>query len=418
MMGHTLAEKILSKNTGIAGLKPGDIVTTKPDMMMIHDIYTPFVVQKLDEMKFEELADPDKGVIVLDHLMPTNAAKNDPRHYNAGIELSERFGIEKLHMGEGICHTLMHEQRYAMPGTVVVATDSHTPTYGGGACFSTGIGFTEMAATLGSGELWMKVPEAMKIVVEGDLPEGVYSKDVILKILGDIKSDGATYMSMEFTGSTIRSMDMNSRYTMANMSIEAGAKVGLFEADEKTAEYFDVPYESIEWLKIDDDAEYAKVLHYKAEDFEPHLSCPQGVDNVHPISKVQGTKVDQVYIGSCTNGSIDDLAVAAELLKDKKIAPYMKLVVIPATVSIYKEAMSLGYIDTFINAGGTVSHPCCGLCCGQPYGLMSDDEVVLGTNNRNFIGRMGTKKSLIYLSSPAVAAATALTGVVTHPTTI
>ncbi len=414
-MGMTLAEKILSRNTGIEDLAPGDIVTTKPDMMMIHDIYTPFVVQKLDEMKFSKLADASKATVILDHLMPTNAAKNDPRHYRAGIELKERFGIEKLHIGEGICHTLMHELRYAMPGTVVVATDSHTPTYGGGGCFSTGIGFTEMAATLGSGEMWMKVPEAIKIVVEGELPEGVYSKDIILKVLGDIKSDGATYKSMEFTGSTIKALDMNARFTIANMSIEAGAKVGLFEADEKTAAYFDVPLESIEWLKVGDDDAYNQVLTYRAEEIVPQLSCPQGVDNVHPIQDVLGTKIDQVYIGSCTNGSIDDMRIAAEILKDNVIAPYTKLVVIPATIGIYKEAMKLGYIETFIKAGATVSHPCCGLCCGQPYGLMSDDEVVLGTNNRNFIGRMGTKKSFIYLSSPAVAAVSAIKGCITHP---
>lgn len=414
-MGHTLAEKILMKNTGLDRMKPGDIVITKPDICMIHDIYTPFVVQQLDEMKFSRLANPDKAVIVLDHLMPTNQAKTDPRHYRAGIELSQRFGIEKLHIGEGICHTLMHECGYAKPGTVVTATDSHTPTYGGGGCFCPGIGFTEMAAVLGSGELWMKVPEAIKIVIEGKLPKGVYSKDIILKVLGDIKSDGGTYKSMEFTGSTVRALSMSARFTIANMTTEAGAKVGLFEADEKTAAYFGLDYDDISWIKIDEDAHYARVLHYRAEELEPQLSCPQGVDNVHPISEVQGTRLNEVYIGSCTNGSLEDLAVAAEILQGRKVDKYLKLVIIPATVKVYKEAMALGYIKTFVEAGGMVSHPCCGLCCGQPYGLMSDGEVVLGTNNRNFIGRMGTKNSLIYLSSPAVAAASALTGVVTDP---
>lgn len=414
-MGYTLAEKILMKNVGLNHIKPGDIIITRPDMYMIHDIYTPFVVQKLDEMKFKKLANPDKAVIILDHLMPTNQAKNDPRHYRAGINLSKRFGIEKLHIGEGICHTLMHEYRYAKPGMVVTATDSHTPTYGGGGCFCTGIGFTEMAAVLGSGELWMKVPEAIKIVVEGKLPKGVYAKDIILKVLGDIKSDGGSYKSMEYTGSTIRDLSMHSRFTIANMSLEAGAKSALFEADEKTAEYFGMDYNDISWIKIDEDAHYSQVLYYRAEDLEPQLSCPQGVDNVHPISEVKGTKLNEVYIGSCTNGSIEDMAVAAEILKGKKVAKYMKLIIIPASIGIYKEAIRRGYLKTFIEAGGMVSHPCCGLCCGQPYGLMSDGEVVLGTNNRNFIGRMGTKKSLIYLSSPAVAAASAITGVISDP---
>lgn len=414
-MGYTLAEKILKENTGLEHIKAGDIVITKPDMCMVHDIYTPFVIQKLDEMKFKRLANPDKAVVIHDHLMPTNQAKNDPRHYRAGIELSQRFDIRKLHIGEGICHTLMHELGYAKPGTVVTATDSHTTTYGGGGCFSTGIGYTEMAAVLGSGELWLKVPEAIKIVIEGKLPKGVYAKDIILKVLGDIKSDGGTYKSMEFTGSTVRDLSMSSRFTIANMSLEAGAKVGLFEADHKTAEYFGMDYDDISWIKIDQDACYERVLYYRAEDLEPQLSCPQGVDNVHPISEVQGTKLDEVYIGSCTNGSLEDLAVAAGILKGKKVAKYMKLVVIPASIKIYKQAMELGYIKILVEAGAMIAHPCCGLCCGQPYGLMSDGEVVLGTNNRNFIGRMGTKKSLIYLSSPAVAAASAIAGEIKDP---
>jgi 3-isopropylmalate/(R)-2-methylmalate dehydratase large subunit len=413
--GHTMAEKILMKNTGLSDLEPRQLVTGKPDMCMIHDIYTPFVIQQLEKMKFKELANPDKAVVVLDHLMPTNQATGDPRHYRAGIELHERFGIKKIHIGEGISHTLMHEKGYALPGTLVVATDSHTPTYGGGGCFCTGIGFTEMAATLGSGELWLKVPHAIKVVVEGKLPEGVYAKDIILKILGDIKSDGGTGMSMEFTGSTCKDLSMQARFTIANMALEAGVKTALFEADEKTAEYFGMDLKDIEWIKIDDNAKYLKVLEYKAEDLVPQLACPQGVDNVHPIDEVAGTKLNEVYIGSCTNGSIEDMKVAADILKGKKIAKFMKLVIIPATLHVYKEAMRLGYIKTFIDAGAMVSHPCCGLCCGQPYGLMCDGEVVLGTNNRNFIGRMGTKKSLIYLSSPAVAAASALAGHIADP---
>ncbi len=413
--GHTMAEKILMKNTGLSDLEPRQLVTGKPDMCMIHDIYTPFVIQQLDKMKFKELANPDKAVVVLDHLMPTNQATGDPRHYRAGIELHERFGIKKIHIGEGISHSLMHEKGYALPGTLVVATDSHTPTYGGGGCFCTGIGFTEMAATLGSGELWLKVPHAIKVVVEGKLPEGVYAKDIILKILGDIKSDGGTGMSMEFTGSTCKDLSMQARFTIANMALEAGVKTALFEADEKTAEYFGMDLKDIEWIKIDENAKYLKVLEYKAEDLVPQLACPQGVDNVHPIDEVVGTPLNEVYIGSCTNGSIEDMKVAADILQGKKIARFMKLVIIPATLNVYKEAMKLGYIKTFIDAGAMVSHPCCGLCCGQPYGLMSDGEVVLGTNNRNFIGRMGTKKSLIYLSSPAVAAASALAGHIADP---
>lgn len=369
-------------------------------------------------MKFRRLADPEKAVIFLDHLCPTNQATGDPRHYHKGHELSDRFGIRKLHAGEGISHTLMHEYRYALPSTVVVATDSHTPTYGGGGCFCTGIGYTEMAATLGSGEMWMKVPEAIRITVEGELPAGVYAKDIVLQVLKDLRSDGGTYKSLEYVGSTIDALDMSGRYTIANMSLEAGCKTALFAADQKTADYFDLPLEKISWIHPDPDAHYIRELYYRAEELVPYLSCPQGVDNVHSIEEVQGTPLNEVYIGSCTNGSLEDMAVAARILQGHHVAPYLKFIIIPASIGIYRQCMRLGYIRAFVEAGAMVAHPCCGLCCGQPYGLMSDGEVVLGTNNRNFIGRMGTTKSLIYLSSPATAAASALTGVITDPRTV
>lgn len=414
-MGYTMAEKLLMRNVGRDHLEPGELVITHPDRYMIHDIYTPFVVQKLDEMKFRRLRHPERGVIFLDHLCPTNQAIGDPRHYHKGFELSDRFGIQAIHPGEGISHTLMHEYGYAKPGTLVVATDSHTPTYGGGGCFCTGIGYTEMAAVLGSGEMWMRVPEAIQITVEGKLPPNVYAKDIVLRVLADLRSDGGTYKSLEYVGSTIRGLDMSGRYTIANMSLEAGCKTALFPADQKTADYFGMPLSQIDWIFPDPDAHYVRHLHYRAEELTPYLSCPQGVDNVHPIAQVEGTPLNEVYIGSCTNGSLDDMAVAASILKGRTVAKYMKLVIIPASISIYKECIRLGYMETFLRAGAMVCHPCCGLCCGQPYGLMSDGEVVLGTNNRNFIGRMGTIKSLIYLASPAVAAASALTGVITDP---
>lgn len=414
-MGYTMVEKILMKNSEEKHVNVGDIVITKPDMFMVHDIYTVYLWDALAEMDTEKLDNPDKVTIVFDHCMPTAVADNDSHHYHAGLNLSKKFGINKLHIGEGICHTIMHEQRYAKPGTVVTATDSHTPTYGGAGCFCTGIGTTEMAAALTTGELWFKVPPAIKVVLNGKLPKGVYSKDIIEKILGDIRSDGAQYKSLEFTGPGVKDLSMAARFTVSNMALEAGAKCALFEVDEKTAEYYDMDLSEIDWVKIDEDAEYEQVLVYDLSELEPHLSCPQGVDNVHPVSEVKGTKVNEVYLGSCTNGDLEDLAIAAEILKGKKVAPYVKFIVIPATNRVFKEAIKLGYIKTFIEAGGVVSHPGCALCCGMPYGLLTDDEVILSTANRNFIGRMGTKKSLIYLGSPAVAAATAIAGEITDP---
>lgn len=416
--GYTMAEKILKKNAGKEHVEPGDIVITRPDMFMIHDIYTTYLVDTMNKIGAEKIDDPDKVAIVWDHCMPTAVAKNDSNHYDAGLELADRFGIKKLHIGEGICHTIMHEAKYAKPGEIATATDSHTTTYGGAGNFCTGIGTAEMAAALITGELWFKVPSAIKIILNGHLQNGVMSKDVILRILGDIKADGGQYKSLEFTGPAAHEMSMEQRFTVANMALEAGAKCGLFEADEKTAEYYGMPLEEIDWVCVDDDAKYEKVLTYDVSTLEPQLSCPQGVDNVHPISEVLGTKIDEVYLGSCTNGSIEDMAAAAEIVKGKKVAKGLRFIVVPATNTIFKQAIELGYIKTFIEAGAVISHPCCGLCCGMPYGLMTDDERILLTANRNFIGRQGTKKTLSYLSSPTVAAATAIAGVMTDPRTL
>lgn len=413
--GYTMVEKLLKKNAGKEHVEPGDIVITRPDIFMIHDIYTTYLVDTMDRIGADKIDDPDKVTIVWDHCMPTAVAKNDYAHYDAGLELAERYGIKKLHIGEGICHTIMHEARYARPGEVATATDSHTTTYGGAGNFCSGIGTAEMAAALITGELWFKVPNAIKIVLNGHLQDGVMSKDVILKILGDIKADGGQYKSLEFTGPAAHEMSMEQRFTVANMALEAGAKCGLFEADEKTAEYYDMPLSEIDWVCVDEDAKYEKVLTYDVSNLEPQMSCPQGVDNVHPVSEILGTKIDEVYLGSCTNGSIEDMAAAAEIMKGRKVAKGLRFIVVPATNTIFKQAMELGYIRTFIEAGAVICHPCCGLCCGMPYGLMTDDERILSTANRNFIGRQGTKKTLSYLSSPTVAAATAIAGVVTDP---
>ncbi len=413
--GYTMVEKILKKNAGKEHVAPGDIVITKPDMFMIHDIYTTYLLETMKDIGADKIDDPDKVTIVWDHCMPTAVAKNDYDHYEAGLELAKTYGIKKLHIGEGICHTIMHEAKYAKPGEIATATDSHTTTYGGAGNFCSGIGTAEMAAALITGELWFKVPEAIKIVLNGHLRDGVMSKDVILCILGDIKADGGQYKSLEFTGPAAHEMSMEQRFTVANMALEAGAKCGLFEADEKTAEYYGMPLEDIDWVCVDDEAKYEKVLTYDVSELEPQLSCPQGVDNVHPISEVKGTKMDEVYLGSCTNGSIEDMEAAAKILKGRKVAKGLRFIVVPATNTIFKQAIERGYIKTFIEAGAVICHPCCGLCCGMPYGLMTDDERILLTANRNFIGRQGTKKTLGYLSSPTVAAATAVMGVVTDP---
>lgn len=412
---YTLAEKLLMRNTGATGICPGDIVISRPDFFMIHDIYTPYLLDTLQKMGAEEIRHPENVTIIFDHCMPTAVAHNDSEHFRAGLALAENYGITKLHIGEGICHSLMHELHYAKPGKVATATDSHTTTYGGAGNFCTGIGTAEMAAALITGELWLKVPAAIKIVLDGKLPKGVYAKDVILKVLGDLRADGAQYKAVEFVGSAAEAMSMDERFTIANMSLEAGAKVALFAADEKTAAYYGMPYEEIAWIHADEGASYEQVLTYDVSTLVPQLSCPQGVDNVHPIEEILGTPINEVFIGSCTNGSLSDLAVAAAILEGKQVAPGMRLVVTPDTNKTYIDAMRAGYIKTFVQAGAVITHPCCGMCAGFPYGLMADDQRILLTSNRNFIGRAGTKKTLSYLCSPAVAAASALAGVIAKP---
>ena len=411
-MGHTLIEKIIMKNTGSENVLPGQIKTVSVDRVMIHDIFIPFVVDKFKEMGFTRVWDPDKVVLIYDHLVPTSAVE-DVRHFQIGDAFVKEQGLTHFHRADGICHQLMPEMGYAKPGNIVFGTDSHTTTYGCVGCFSSGIGYTEMASILGTGEMWVRVPETIKVVVNGKLPKGVLSKDIILRLIGDLRADGATYKVLEFSGSTIDEMGVSSRMTMSNMAIEAGAKAALFAPDEKTCEFSKVKKEEVDWLYADEDASYCKVIEYQAEDLVPVLACPSQVDNIKSVESQAGTKLDQVFIGSCTNGRLEDLAVAAKILEGKQVAPYVKLIITPASRSIFREAIAAGYMETFIKAGAIVTQPGCGLCCGRACGIMTDGERVLATNNRNFLGRMGTSKVEIYLASPATAAASAVTGVIT-----
>lgn len=408
-MGHTLVEKIIGNKVG-KEVKPGDIVTVPVDWCMVDDIMVPFAVHKFEEMGFKKVWDPDKVVLIYDHFLPATQT-DDSRHFREGDAFAEKYGLTHVHRTDGICHQLMTEAGYVKPGDIAFGTDSHTVTYGCVGAFSTGIGYTEMAGILGTGELWLKVPESIKVVVNGTLPSNVTSKDVILRVIGDLTASGATYQSLEFSGSTIDAMSVASRMTMSNMAVEAGAKCGVFAPDEKTAEYCNVPYdESLKNLRADEDAVYTRVLEYKAEELVPVMACPSLVDNIKPVSEVAGTEVTQVFIGSCTNGRLEDLQAAAQILKGKHIAPFMQLIVTPASRKIYKAALNDGTLEILSDAGAIITTPGCGLCCGRAGGILTDDEVVVATNNRNFLGRMGTSKVKIYLASPKTAAATALAG--------
>ena len=413
-MGQTIIEKIISHNIGAASVKPGDIVTVHVDRVMLDDIMMPFIVNKFNEMGFPNVWDPDKVVLIYDHLVPASQ-QDDVRHYKVGDAFAEKHGLKNVHRSDGICHQLMTEAGYVKPGDVVFGTDSHTTTYGCVGAFSTGIGYTEMASILGTGTLWVKVPETIKVVIDGKLPEGVMSKDIILRLIGDLGADGATYRALEFTGSTVEEMSNSSRMTMANMAIEAGAKCAMFTPDEKTAEYCGIELDDFQKSLVGDaDAEYVKVMTYRAEDFVPVMACPSQVDKIRNVSELEGTEIDQVFIGSCTNGRLEDLQAAANVLEGKKVAPFVKLIVTPASRKVYEEAIACGAIKTLVEAGAILTHPGCGLCCGRTGGILSDGERVVATNNRNFLGRMGTSKVEIYLASPATAAACAIAGKITR----
>ena len=412
-MGKTIIEKIIKNNTGIDA-KPGDIVTVNVDRVMIHDIFIPFVASKFEEMGFSKLWDADKVVLIYDHLVPASQV-DDTRHFKVGNEFVEKYGMKNIHRSDGICHQLMTEAGYVKPGDIVFGTDSHTTTYGCVGAFSSGIGYTEMASILGTGTMWVKVPETIKVNITGKLPENVMAKDIILKLIGDLGADGATYKALEFTGDTVENMSVASRMSMSNMAIEAGAKCALFSPDEKTAEYCEITLTDKEKdLVADEDAVYCREINYKAEDFVPVMACPSNVDNVKPVDEIDSIAIDQVFIGSCTNGRLEDLMAAAEVLKGKKITPFVKLIVTPASRKIYRQAAENGTLSTLAEAGAMITHPSCGLCCGRAGGILTDGEVVVATNNRNFLGRMGTSKVGIYLASPKTAAACAIAGKITH----
>ncbi|HJB76111.1 aconitase/3-isopropylmalate dehydratase large subunit family protein [uncultured Oscillibacter sp.] len=412
--GHTLAEQLLLHNTGAEDLRPGDVVTVRVDEAVLHDIYAPYIFQQFRDMGFDRVFDPERVSVMVDHLYPT-CLDDDPRCFRYSRRFQDEYGVKRLYVADGISHQLALEEHLAAPGRIIFGTDSHTTTYGAVGAFATGVGYTEMASIIGSGQLWIRVPSAIKVVVNGTLPKGVFPKDIILRVLGDLTAAGAIYKSLEFTGSAIRRLSVSGRAAIANMAVECGAKAALFAPDEKTAAFCGVDLTDCDWLRFDEDAPYERVLTYEADTFTPYLSCPYGVDNVHPIRDVAGTPVDQVFIGSCTNGRLEDLAAAAKVLEGRSIAPYVRLIVTPASKAVYREAARLGYLKTLVQAGAMVTHPFCGLCQGRSGGLVSGDQVVIGTHNRNFIGRMGSPAARTYLASPAVAAASALEGRIADP---
>ncbi|WP_424356780.1 3-isopropylmalate dehydratase large subunit [Methanocella sp. MCL-LM] len=414
-MGKTLAEKILSAKSG-KDCVPGDIVTVPVDFVFSHDGTMPLAIQQMEkELGTRKVFDPKKVAGVCDHASPS------PSEQVSNVQIFMRKFAKENNMpyffenGDGICHQIVAE-KFSAPGKIIIGGDSHTCTHGALAAFGTGMGSTDVGAIMAYGTTWLRVPEAFKFDINGELPKYVTSKDVFLHIVKEITADGATYMSMEFMGDTVKNMTVESRLVMSNMAIEAGGKVGLCAADEKARQFLAKYGRENEYkpLAADKDAHYANELHVDATKLEPLIAYPHRVDNVKPVSDFAGMELDQVCIGSCTNGRLEDLKVAAEILNGKKVHKDTRLVVYAASRGVMLEAMKAGYIQTLVEAGAAVCPPGCGFCIGRTVAL-GDGEKVLSTQNRNFKGRMGNNKSEIYLSNVPVAAVSAIYGKVTDP---
>ncbi len=430
-MGKTFAEKALARAAGLNEVVPGQIVDAVPDVVMSHD--NAAAISKIFRaLGVERVKYPERIAIALDHAVPAPTTMHAANHADIRKFVAEQ-GIQNFYdVGRGICHQVLSEEAIVLPGQTILGSDSHMTHYGWLGAFGAGIGRSEAAALWATGELWLRVPESMKIVVDGKLPLGVTSKDLCLRIIGDWKADGALYMSVELHGGTISRLSLESRMVIPNMMAEFGAKNAYLPPDEKVFEWLAPRWAkrlgirdwSLEYLVSnlqsqalypDSDAAYAAEYHYDASTLEPFVACPHRVDNVKPLSQVRGTRVQQCFIGTCTNGRIQDLEAAAEILRGRRLARGTRLLVIPASSEVLSEAMARGYIQTFVECGAVIGVPGCGPCMGNHMGVPAPGEVTISTANRNFRGRMGTRESEIYLASPAVVAASAVAGMIADP---
>jgi 3-isopropylmalate/(R)-2-methylmalate dehydratase large subunit len=416
-MGMTITEKILARAAGVKTVVPGQLVDAQIDVVMCHDVTTPPAISMLVEKGLDRVFDPEKIVVTPDHFQPAKDVQSAELHKRLD-DWARRHNIKHYYkLGRaGVCHALLPEQGHIRPGEVIVGGDSHTCTYGAFAAFSTGIGSTDLAAAIATGKLWFKVPASEKIVLNGALPHGVYSKDVILAVIGRIGTDGALYRAMEFVGPALKDMSMEARMTMTNMAIEAGAKSGIIGFDKVTGAYLDEHLKGTEQFTVfdsDEDAEYVATEEFDCSKLEPTVALPHLPSNAVPIGQCAGQAMDQAYIGSCTNGRIEDLRIAAQIMKGKQVA--IRTIVVPSTPEVWKQAQDEGLFDIFYDVGCVISAPTCGACLGGFMGVLAAGEKCVSTTNRNFVGRMGHPQSEVYLASPATAAASALEGELTDP---
>ncbi len=413
-MGQTLAEKIISAHAGY-NVKAGELCIAKVDVAAVQDGTGPLTVQEFKKLGKKELANPKRTILFIDHASPSPRKELSNSHMVLR-EFSKETGAILSEGGCGVCHQRLIED-YVNPNEILVGADSHTCTSGALGAFATGMGSTDIAVAMALGKTWIKVPQTYKIEVEGEFPKGVYAKDLILHLIGMIGADGATYKALEFCGPTVDNMPMTDRFTLSNMAVEAGAKAGLFSTDEKTKEYLKQRGREDKFveLKPDADAEYERIIKIDVSKLMPTVSCPHTVDNTKTVDELKEIKVQQVFIGTCTNGRIEDLRIAASILKGKTVNPDVRLLVVPASKEVYIEAIEEGLIKTLVEAGASVSAPGCGPCVGVHGGILGDGEVCLATQNRNFQGRMGNTLGFIYLASPAVAAYSAIKGYIANP---
>jgi 3-isopropylmalate/(R)-2-methylmalate dehydratase large subunit len=414
-MGKTFAEKILALKAGLDETVPGQIVTVQPDKLLTHD-NTSAIAKTFRKIGVERVANPNMNVIILDHVVPA-ANETYAQSHKETREFVREQGIPAFYdAGEGICHQVLPEHGHALPGMLIVGSDSHTPSHGALGAFAAGIGRTEAAAVMATGEIWLRVPESMRVVTEGTMPERVSAKDLVLRIIGDIGADGADYRSVEFAGPAIEAMSVGSRQVLCNMAAEMGAKNGYVAPDDLTRAWLaartDVAYRQVH---PDPDAAYARVLPYDVSDLVPQVAKPHRVDNVVPVTEIEGLHIDQALVGTCTNGRLEDLQAAADILRGERIAPWVRLLVLPASREILLEAIQAGVITDLVAAGAMLLNPGCGPCLGAHEGCMAPGERTISTANRNFKGRMGSREAEIYLASPSTVAASALRGQITDP---
>ncbi len=412
----TLAGKILTAHSDKKEINPGEFLNIRVDLVLANDVTAPLAIKEFQRLGVSKVFDPKKVVMVPDHFCPNKDIKS-AEQAKLIREFAGEQGLIYFEVGRmGIEHVLLPEKGLVLPGQVVVGADSHTCTYGALGAFTTGMGSTDIAVAMATGKIWMKVPPTIKFIYHGALPEWVGGKDLILYTIGDIGVDGALYSVMEFTGEAIDELPMDGRFTMANMAIEAGAKAGIFNVDDKTKEYVATrSNKSYSVYQSDEDAEYVQIIEYDVAKIEPQIAFPHLPSNTKPVSQVGDIKLDQVVIGSCTNGRLSDLRVAERILRGKQIHPQLRCIIIPGTQRVYLDALREGLIESFVEAGAAVSTPTCGPCLGGHMGVLAAGERCLSTTNRNFVGRMGSPQSEVYLANPAVAAASAILGRIGNP---